>query len=413
MNAPSGCFVRTGRELLVRDLSVVEDPTRTTFTGPAADPRTGAWTFGRLLEQMAPTPADAPAMAEQMFRTWLTDQTLNGFSLPARTEMQRLVLSRWPRTASGALDLAQAPLRLLAIVNRIDLRDLAKGQAGEGRFVFGVVGDGFPQQFTVILEYRLPASTTDDVLAWANQWHALSTLPFPSESYNAALQALTTRFAGRNAEPGRPNGSALGQLRTNEIALNSPWELRQFKLSTATGMLVPTPVELTPDGSFFEDSPRIADFVNQNEAAILVERHVVPESFQGAPFLAGSSFNDLRAWRSSGITNPEARFRFSLNTCNGCHASEETGTTFLHIDNRFPGSESTVSGFMSGITIPDPVTGTPRTLNDLGRRNADLKAVVCGGTASTLSTPLPTQGAARPPPVSRDSFLKKGIGRVH
>ena len=47
------------------------------------------------------------------------------------------------------------------------------------------------------------ASTEADVLGWANAWHALSTYPFPSEEYNAALQAVTSRFAGRNAAPGR------------------------------------------------------------------------------------------------------------------------------------------------------------------------------------------------------------------
>ncbi|KYF91620.1 hypothetical protein BE20_14170 [Sorangium cellulosum] len=58
----------------MKHLSVVEDPIRTTFNGPPEDPRTGAWTFARLMEDMAPTPAEAPAMVEQMLNTWLTDQ---------------------------------------------------------------------------------------------------------------------------------------------------------------------------------------------------------------------------------------------------------------------------------------------------------------------------------------------------
>jgi hypothetical protein len=71
---------------------------------------------------------------------------------------------------------------------------------------------------------------------------------------------------------------------------------------------------------------------------------------------------------------------------------------------------------MTGITLPDLVTGTPRTLNDLGRRNADLKAVVCGGTASTVTTPLPSSSVARAAATrenGREAFLSKGIGRVH
>lgn len=418
LNAPTGCFVRTSRELLMRDLSVVEDPLRTTSNGPSDDPRSGVWTFAKLLEDMAPTPSQAPAMVEQMFRSWLGDQTVNTFPVPTRGRMAELVLNGWPRSTDGQLDLARAPLRLLAIVNRLDVRNLDKGHAGEGRFVFGVLDaeSGSPLEFTIILEYRLPATATEDVVAWAEAWHALGALPFPSEDYNAALQALTTRFAGRGAEPGRPNGSALSQLRTNEIALESPWELREFKLSATTGMLEPAPVELTPDNRFMQESSLVADYVNANEAAILIERHEVPAVFGGTSFLGGSSFNDLLAWRSSGISNPEARHRFSLNTCNGCHASEETGTGFLHVFPRFEGEVAGLSGFMTGASVPDPVTGIPRAFNDLGRRNADLKAVVCGGVASTVTTPLPAAdqpvraAAARS---TRAEFLRRGIGRAH
>ena len=71
--------------------------------------------------------------------------------------------------------------------------------------MFGVESRGRPLEFTVILEYRLPANTEADVQKWADDWHALGQLPFPSEEYNAALQALTERFTARNAEPGRVN----------------------------------------------------------------------------------------------------------------------------------------------------------------------------------------------------------------
>ncbi|WP_437969821.1 LamG-like jellyroll fold domain-containing protein [Sorangium sp. So ce260] len=406
---PAGCFVRTGREIFVKHLSVLEDPIRTTFNGPVGDPRTGAWTFARLMEDMAPTPADAPAMVEEMFSTWLTDQVVNGFTVPARPTIQQVVLDEWPRSPDGSLDLRQAPLMLLGIVNRIDVRNLGQGHAGEGRFVFGVFSQGFAQQFTIILEYKLPASTEADVLDWANDWHALGSLPFPSEEYNAALQAITTRFAGRNAAPGRPNGSSLGQLRTNEIALAGSWELREFVLSPETGFLRPETVKLTPDLGF-DGTPALAAFVNQNEAAIIAEQHTVPDTFQGSPFLGGSSLNNLTAWIAPGILNNEARHKFSLNTCNGCHGGAETGTPFLHVNVRAPGNEGTLSGFMTGIQIADPVTGEPRNLNDLARRNLDLKALVCEPASAFAGTAT----AARPGvATSRSAFIRRGIGRVH
>jgi hypothetical protein len=404
LEEPSGCFVKTNRELIVKGLSVVDDPIRTTFNGPASDPRTGAWTFGKLMQNMAPTPADAPAFATQLFNTWLTDQTVNGFTVPARSEMQSQVLAGWPRNLDNTLDLTKSPLRLLAIVNRIDLRNLAAGNAGEGRFVFGVEGGkGDPLQFTVILEYLLPASTPADVLDWANAWHALGTLPFPSEAYNSALQAITTRFADRNAAPGRPNGSALSQLRTNEIALASPWELREFTISPSTGLLQQSTVKLTPDLDF-DQSPTLASFVNANEADILLEKHTVPELFAGSPFLGGASLNNLTAWTAPGINNNEARHRFSLNTCNGCHGFAETGTAFLHVSPRFPGSEAQLSGFMAGTTVLDPVTGAPRTFNDLGRRKVDLEGLVC-------ATMPPASGSAKA--AGTTVSIAKGINRVH
>ncbi len=418
MNAPAGCFVRSNRELMIRDLSVVEDPIRTVWDTASSDPRSGAFSFGRLMQQMAPKAATAPAFTEKLFKTWLTDQKVNGFTVPARPAMQQLVLDSWPRLTSGALDLTKAPLRLLAIVARLDLRDLSKGQAGEARFVFGVLDpSGFQTQFTMILEYRLPAKTTADVQAWAQSFHALQSLPVPSETYNAALQKITDKFTARGAEPGRANGSALGQLRTNEIALSSRWELREFQLSDTTGNLVEATVKLTPDTGFITDSPVLADFVNQNAAAILTETHTVPNVFEGKPFLGGSSFNDLNAWTSTGIKDNEARHHFSLNTCNGCHSASETGTFFLQISPRDPGTVAQLSGFLTGTTVSDPVTGAPRAFNDLKRRNQDLAQIVCPvATASAASAQPAAQSAttsATTATSARDAFLSKGISRVH
>ncbi|HEX6240104.1 MAG TPA: LamG domain-containing protein, partial [Polyangiales bacterium] len=412
VNQPVGCFVRASRELLMRDLSVVEDPLRTRFEGPDDDPRTGAWTFGRLMQQLAPSDAEAPDLVEHLFESWLEDQTINGFSVPAKPRMQTLVLDSWPRTEDGKLDLRRSPLRLLAIVNRIDSRNLAHGHAGEGRFVFGVLGpDGNAEEFTVIFEYRLPATTTADVQDWADRWHALGALPFPSEAYNAALQALSDRFTRRGAEPGRPNGSALAQFRTNEVALTNAfvWELREFELSAETHKLEPASVKLTPDNRFIADSPLVAAFINQNESAVLSEKHDVPPTFEGQAFLGGSSFNDLNTpWSAPGIVDTEARHKFGLNTCNGCHSLVEANTGFLHISRRSAGQVAALSPFMQGTILPDPITGAPRTLNDLQRRADDLTAIVCAGSAAPTSTVSRSATAD-----SRRAFLARGIERTH
>jgi hypothetical protein len=408
LKADTGCHVTTGRELMVRDVSVVEDPVRTTFASPPDTPHRGVWTFARLMRDMAPTPAAAPAFAERLFKTWLTDQVVNGFTTPARPAIKDIVLDKWPRSTDGSLDLEKAPLRLLAIVNRIDQRNVEQGHAGEGRFVFGVLQDDFTLSFTVILEFEQPAKTAEEIQGWADQWHALASLPFPSEQYNAALEAVTLRFSGRGAAPERPNGSALDQLRTNEIALAGRWEFRQFGIAGG-GFFEPRPVALTPDLSF-NGSDRLARYINDNEAALLLDQQVLPLQVEGQSFATGSVFNDLIAWTAPGVKNNEARFHLSVNTCNGCHGSAETNTGFLQVSPRALGQRASLSPFLMGTTVNDTVTQAPRTLNDLQRRRVDLASLVCP------STPPPPNPAGRMHNALMDGprpTLTKGIQRVH
>jgi hypothetical protein len=449
LTPPTGCFVTTRRELMITHPSVVDDPIRTAGSsfpngggggfggfgsggdtgeagdtgvaggaagfvsgpsvpaaggkgnaggsnnaggaggaGPGGGLPAGVWSFGHLMREMAPTPEAAPAMTLELLQHWLSNQTVNGFSVAARPAMQQQLIDIWPKTPSGELDLDQSPLTLQAIVNRIDTRNLAENSAGEGRLVFGVNGPFNFQNFTVIVEYNLVAHNQQDVADWASRWHALGSLPFPSEQYNSALEAVTRRFTDRNASPGSPNGSALVELRTNEIALSFQWELRAFALSPATGLLDEVTVKETPDLRF-NNTPTFASFVNQNAEAIIAEvpganAHTVPESFNGQPFLAGSVFNNQVEWNGPGISNVDARFHASLNTCNGCH-SPQTGTfNFLMVTPRFPGGEASLSPFLTGVTVPDLVTGQPRTMNDLGRRKADLTALVCPAPVAAL-----------------------------
>ena len=373
---PEGCHVTSSRELTIRHVSVVDDPVRTSMDGDGSDPRTGAWSFGRFMERLSPTPQAAPKVTEEMFASFITAQDVNGFEIEARPAMDEVVLQPWPRTSAGELDLARAPLRLLAIVHRLDLKDLNAGKAGEGRIVYGVLDAfGNSMEFTVILEYALPADTEEEFRAWANTVHALQELPFPSEEYNTALQAITDRFSAHGALPGAPNDSALIDIRTNEIALSFQWQLREFRLSPADGFLAPSVLFQTPDFSFnFTDT--LGRFINENEDIILTERHEVPLQFEGIPFQTGGIFNNIDFWSAPGINNPEARHKFSLNTCNGCHG-QETNTFFLHINPRQVGEQSLLSDFQLGTTVFDPETGEPRQLSELSRRRKLLESVVC------------------------------------
>ena len=130
--------------------------------------------------------------------------------------------------------MAKAPFRLLAIVNRLDLRKTDDGDfhAGEGRFVFGLVdveSGCMPREFVVIFEYGQPAATVAEIQDWAHAWHGLSAHGFGPD-YNESLEAVTHGFTGPGADPSKPNGSSINQIRTNEIVLDGPWELREFRV---------------------------------------------------------------------------------------------------------------------------------------------------------------------------------------
>jgi len=365
------CTIKPRRELEIRDVSVVDDPIR---TGPG-----GAWTFGKLMENMAPTPDQAPAMVEQMLTTFLNQQTVNSFTLPPRAGVQQVLDSM--RGPDGKIDLSRQAFRLLAIANRIDLNDATDTSAttaGEGRFVFGFAPFGQVLSATLIIEYNIPATSKKDVTDLANAWHGLRALDLGTEQFNAALQAVTERFTARGAGgTGRVNQSALGQIRTNDFfTFGGAWEYREFHLDAATGFLVPAPVALTPDRSF-NFSDRLGRFILANEPAILAEKHTVPLSFEGAPFQGGNvDASDFFVWNAPGVS-PNTRHFFARNTCNGCHTFSETGGNFFQISPRFPGQEAQLSQFLTGADVTDGAAGVIRHFHELDRRGRILHSFVC------------------------------------
>lgn len=393
-----------GKSLLINDPSVVGtgDPTRTWDPCTGTGTKMGAFTFGHLMTEMANQPLtgiNPSNFVMQWLQTWNANQNINTFNVPARPNINTQIISPWLAASGGAsLDLGIAPFRLLAIVNRLDLRTGSggyggsTGNAGELRFVFGAVKPGRTCQllpFTVILEYGVPIQGCVPVRGWAQQWVNLNSLVLGSAAYNTALQAITDQVVLRDKAPGKPNRSALNQLRTNEIALASPWELRQFNLTTPISFLHETPVFQTPDihfnaaDPFWSGSTLLDTFLVTNPAGT-----IVPPSFLGTPFLGASApvtgNNVGYFWNTSTLdidpTHPgnwnQRRFDFSFNTCNACHAGE-TRTPFTHINPTTPlGSPAALSGFLTGINVTDPAAGAPvRHFADLARRQSDLVGV--------------------------------------
>lgn len=446
------------RVLMIRNHQVVEDAARTVNPCTGAGTPGGAWTFEHLVTEMANQPAsgiDPADFVEQWLSTWPQNPgpTVNGHTVSTRGLMQQ-ILDEWKAESSGAtLDLSKAPFRLVAIAPRLDLRTTEGGggggyggrmtgkflDGGEARFVFGVVvrpgwdesqfaalgpkiADGcFALPFTVIFEYRVPKCDCPEVRSWARRWVDLANHDHGEPVYRAKLERLTEQFVGADADPRRPNGSAIGQVRTNEVALpqdapphNPPfvWELREFQLTQKPfGFLEETTTANTPQDRFndtsdvdpgltphFGGSPLLADWIqgpirdalaSNNDCAAPVPQ--VPLLFQGSlpasdEFLGSNPHTESTAyfWDHSNLTHGYpfenwARHRVSLNACSGCHG-RETATPFLQIDPQVPfNNPAGLAGFLKGINgvsdPADPNNFPDRHFDDLLRREVDVKKV--------------------------------------
>jgi hypothetical protein len=242
------------KSLMITDLSVIEDPTRTWNSAAGTGNKTGAWTFNNIINNMVNKSATGKTATEFMLtwlKTWGNNIPLNGDNAGARASINALI-NNWQQRSLGnglpadTLDMAEAPVKLLAIVNRVDLREntgYSSSNAGEGRFVFAVMNSTItsisnsPLPFTIIFEYGINRKSCKSVQNWGQQWYNLHIKAFGDPAYNTALQKITDQFVNANADPSKPNGSTLNQIRTNEIALSSPWQLREFNIDAGTHLL--------------------------------------------------------------------------------------------------------------------------------------------------------------------------------
>jgi hypothetical protein len=408
------------RVLMIRDPAVVTDPNRTynpcTDTGNSS----GVWTFNHVMTEMAnqqATGIDPRDFVEDWLLHWVSNQTINTVNVPSRPQMQTLI-NLW-KNGQPKLDLRKSPLRLLAIVPRLDLRHTAGGSGGvyhasghpvdggEARFVFGFVlrpgwsTNGFfatvplgggcnALRFSVITEFRVPKCDCKDLKGWAQQWVNLAGLVPGTAAYNEALEDITEQFVRHDVNPNRPNNSDLGQLRTNEVALDPTqsgiWELREFQLPqfhfTELGE---TNTQDTPIDSFNNTATLLAWI----RVRAPQEPPEVPLFFQGAHFLGAHPQPNPGGpgffWTAPGVgglpSDNQNRFHVGFAACNGCH-TRDTGTNFVHVDPGSPTLPANLSGFLTGITVTDPVfPATRRTFHDLLRREADiigLTKLVCG-----------------------------------
>jgi hypothetical protein len=436
------------QSLFITAKEVVLDPARTWDPCTGAGTQGGVWTFAHLIREMAIGSGTTPEnFALSWLSMWLNNYVVNGDTVAARTQMFNQVIQPWATASgvtatlvidttgfrrvrlSGPLNLNIAPFRLLAIVNRIDLGATEDGPggygggtisrpvtAGELRFIFNVVqpnpwgagteGTCGRKLFTTIFEYGVPGTGCERVVDWAKRWTSLQQFPGFTGPYLAKLASMTESVVVSGAAPGKGNQNAINQIRTNEIALSGPWELREFTLTKedpllnidppASGLLQKHTVAQTPNEGAYAalgPDPAITAFVNGpvtanlNFPVLIPTRcssdYTVPFFFGGRPFRGGNALIGPGHWRANVPFNPIgicSRFAFSLNTCHGCH-QDDSGTNgfggstfFTHVDP-LSSIPVTLSKFLTGggpglvFNVPDAQFGGPAwPFADLQRR---------------------------------------------
>jgi hypothetical protein len=287
------------------------------------------FSFEKAMTEMAPkgsTPDQVDEFVEELFLTYTEDVSVSSGGrdrlIEARSRANNFFRNsvadgRWRRS-----------FKFSAITLRPDLRN--KDTAGEGRLVYGV-----DNSFTIILEYKLPIGVAGlSHKSWLKDIRKLGTRKNAAE-YAKTLKAVTAKFWKRNPKYDIcPNQNCINQIRTNEIKLDAPWEIREFFLSNQ-GTLKPRAVTASPDTTDANDRDEIIEFIKENKAAILSgDRPILPKKLWGGSAKVPEGF---RWGQSLGLCNNNssdlctAANTFSVGTCQGCHGGDTKALPFIHI----------------------------------------------------------------------------------
>ena len=394
--------VDTFKEMVIIDTAVVNH----------LEAKTGHLSFGHLINNMTTPSVSKEDLVLSFLQSWEKEQKINTFPVTPRSDVKNLLIKPW-MTADGQADvpieewivnLDNAPFKLLAVVNRMDLIQIEEDSiknSGEGRFVFCAIGPNkrlLP--FTIIFEYQLPILDTAQIYPLASKWHALGERETFDSSYIAQLIEITEAFVGKNVMPNKPNGNALNQIRTNEVAMSFPWELREFNIDARQGIFKEVTRKMTPDISL-NGSPLLSKFVQEHKIAIDSGNFTIPLTYDGQPFLGGSCPTNTSSfqWNIPGV-NRETVKKFSIKTCNGCHAGD-TGTPFTHIGPS--------SSFSKPARLSSFLMGDEMDVRVLFMHKRFLKIDQFGTTNDTMRV----AAMSHKEKISIEELIKKRANNVH
>jgi len=295
-------------------------------------------------------------------------------------------LAQWG--AGAAHPVGAAPVRLLAVVNRIDLaqcwkaRCQAEGEDGdmrgaEIRFEYAAYDNARQDYLRLIVEFVLPclnsagkASTDLDPANFsfaqlAQDWQNLSDLHSdwskPNRDYQKHLEQVLAKWI--------PKAKKVRVRAAGEAPASGPWGLREYAFQAAGGLLPLGYLEKEVWPSFLQcvsAGSRLGRFVRTDAQGnpsgataqmIQQSRYDIPMTsmvgvrtarIEGAGVHALTLAGDQQL---SGKDLEGVRQSLSINSCRGCHGPE-TETQFVQLGQRSEGETSSLSGFLTG--NPDP-----------------------------------------------------------
>ena len=396
----------------------------------------GVWTFGHLMGNMMGQDEVAGEFLKHWFSQWNVEQLVNGH----KSDVRNTEKLEWPKDENNLMSLSKAPFRLLSIVNRIDLwksdeKGVAPIDAGEGRFVFCLTGgfksseedsyirnEAHPIQFTVIFEYEQGAVSLRQLKSWVQRWDSLATTLGEDgkvgEEYLTHLdKQVTDHFTKRGRGEEKPNANLINQIRTNEIFLKHPWQMREFALSGKqdlidsflgkTELVAPqgslknekqiglwtTTTKANPDFNKFANSSFLSNWLHKRQALVGSDLPWQPPVWTVGPIANEPSTQSTFEFPE--LNNQEVAHKFGLMTCTGCH-TKNTGTRFTMIKPRANFQKSGLSPFLIGKNSNSgDLAVRADIMNDLAsdfglRKPSDLgvaNTMDFGGDASLQSAP--------------------------
>jgi len=370
--------------LLIRDTSVVEsaafesDPDHTTLNSP--------WSFSGVLQAGFRQRKDD---VQRFINDWTN--SLKG----AAGEVFR---DEWGRHDAG-FSIDRAPVRLLAVVNRLDLARVEDGTCNqppgqpclcgaEIRFVFGAVipknlrvrPDGY---FSMIVEFVLPCQSQAAFQVLVRSWRSLNVPGWP-QKYHTDLGERLREATG---------AAELVRLRTIMSTFNNSWNVQQYKFTPQGLVRKPLDREFKPAFYCLGPESDIGTFAKQRPEEILAGRYDVDDKLGTSVTTVTVGAHPVLTLARNlqpGDNTDKVRFSLSINSCTGCH-SGETETSFHHVAMRKRNERSRLSCFLTGSTTSEPSATqfcsvnapehecnsqpTVRDFNDLLRRHLFLDAV--------------------------------------